>query len=80
MIRRMILSAAAGVAAIAGLGLAPSAAEAHPYAPAPICRPVHVIQHRYHRPIAVRRYVPVRTVVVVPAPICPTPTVVVPCR
>jgi hypothetical protein len=80
MIRRMILSAAAGVAAIAGLSLTPSAAEAHPYAPAPICRPVHVIQHRHYRPIAVRQYVPVRPVVVVPAPICLPPAVVVPCR
>jgi hypothetical protein len=80
MIRPMILSAVVGVAAIAGLGLAPSSAEARPHAPAAICRPVHLIQHRHHRPIAVRRFAPVRPVVVVPASVCPPPAVVVPCR
>jgi hypothetical protein len=78
VIRRLILSAAAGAAAIVGLSLTPSSAEA-----APRCEPVIVHRPVFHHPhhhagFGVRVAVPAPIVVARPVCTPPAPVVVVP--
>lgn len=96
MIRQFILSAGAGLAALAGLNLTPATADAHPYEPVPVCRPAYVAPYHHHHhhhhllfgvrlyesapPQVVVRPVPAAPVVVVPPPSCAPAPVVVPYR
>lgn len=81
MIRRLFLSAA-GAAGLAAFALNPMTADAHPYDPVPVYRPVYAPAHHHHRhyhtPFGVRVVVPPPLPVVVARPVCPAPVVVVP--
>lgn len=82
MFRRMFLSVGAIAAAVAGLTLSPSSADAHPPEVVPVYRPAfypaHEHHHHHHALFGVRLYVPPPAPIVVARPVCPAPVVVLP--